>query len=189
MINHFERLEFIGDRVLGLVVGEILYKEFPKAPEGELARRLAWLVCRDTVAEIAKLMTISENLKYARATENNATQWITFLSDACEALIGAVYFDGGIINATKLIQKFWVPLLHQKEMSMKDPKTELQEYVQSQFKILPKYKITQQIGPAHQPEITVECKVKKFTVVATASNRKAAENNCAQTMLQKLKNG
>jgi ribonuclease-3 len=72
---------------------------------------------------------------------------------------------------------------------MKDPKTELQEYVQSQFKILPKYKITQQIGPAHQPEITVECKVKKFTVVATASNRKAAENNCAQTMLQKLKNG
>lgn len=187
-INHFERLEFIGDRVLALIVGEMLYKEFPEAVEGDLARRLAWLVCRERLAAVANQMSISENLKYARATDNNSTQWATFLSDACEALIGAVYFDGGFNQAAKVIQKFWKPLLAQKAMLTKDPKTELQEYVQANYKELPHYKIIQHVGPAHNPEITVECKVKDMVVTATASSRKMAESESAQAMLQILKN-
>lgn len=185
--NHFERLEFIGDRVLGLVVGDMLYKEFPEVAEGDLARRLAWLVCRDTLARVATQMGIPEKLKYARATDNNPTQWVTFLSDACEALIGAVYFDGGFEWIVRLIQKFWSPLLHQKAMSIKDPKTELQEYVQANYKELPQYRIVQQIGPAHNPEITVECKVKDMIVTARASSRKVAESEGAQAMLQILR--
>jgi len=187
MTNHFERLEFVGDRVLGLVVGDMLYKEFPTVAEGDLARKLAWLVCRDTLAKVAHQIGISEELKYSRASDNNPTQWVTFLSDACEALIGAVYFDGGFECVVSVIEKFWTPLLHQKAMSMKDPKTELQEYVQANYKELPQYKIVQQVGPAHNPEITVECKVKDMMATATASSRKIAEGESAQAMLQILR--
>ncbi|MDP3936072.1 MAG: ribonuclease III domain-containing protein, partial [Alphaproteobacteria bacterium] len=136
-INHFERLEFVGDRVLGLIVGDMLYQEFRTAKEGELARRLAWLVCRETVAKVAKKMTIPTVFKYSRASEENNTQWMTFLSDACEALIGAIYYDGGLPAANKVIRKFWEPMLHQ-QGAVKDYKTQLQEYAQAKFKVLPK---------------------------------------------------
>lgn len=186
-INHFERLEFMGDRVLALVVGEMLYANFPEANEGELARRLAWLVCRETLAEVAKEIGIPSGLLYARATEENNTQWMTFLSDACESLIGAVYFDRGLGAAKQVITKFWGPLLHQQNISLKDPKTQLQEYSQAKFRILPKYRITQQTGPSHEPEITVECWVNDIIVTAIGTSKKIAENACAQKMLQKLK--
>lgn len=184
--NHFERLEFIGDRVLGLIAGDILYYEFPTANEGELARRLAWLVCRDTLAEIAKQMGIHRALKYARATEKNNTQWITFLSDACEAIIGAIYFDGGMVAATQVVTKFFLPLMREYDISLKDPKTQLQEYAQARFKSLPTYTMIQKIGPSHEPEITVECKVKDMSVQAKAGSKKLAENVCAQHMLEIL---
>lgn len=185
-INHFERLEFVGDRVLGLIVGDMLYQEFRTAKEGELARRLAWLVCRETVAKVAKLMTIPTVFKYSRATEENNTQWMTFLSDACEALIGAIYYDGGLPAANKVIRKFWEPMLHQ-QGAVKDSKTQLQEYAQAQFKILPKYKLITQSGPSHNPEITVECNVNEYKTTAKGSNKKMAENDCAYKLLTMLK--
>lgn len=181
-INHFERLEFVGDRVLGLIVGDMLYQQFPQAKEGELARRLAWLVCRETLSKVATKMSIPSVIKYSRATEANHTQWMTFLSDTCEALIGAIYYDGGLIKATKLIQKFWEPML-QEQGAAKDYKTQLQELAQLKFKTLPTYKIIQQTGPSHNPEITVECTVKQLQVTAKGSSKKMAENDCAQHML------
>lgn len=181
-INHFERLEFVGDRVLGLIVGDMLYQQFPQAKEGELARRLAWLVCRETLSKVATKMSIPSVIKYSRATEANNTQWMTFLSDACEALIGAIYYDGGLTEATKLIQKFWEPMLLE-QGAAKDYKTQLQELAQSKYKALPTYKIIQQTGPSHNPEITVECTVKQFQVMAKGSSKKMAENDCAQHML------
>lgn len=185
-VNHFERLEFLGDRVLGLIVGRMLYEAFPSVAEGELSRRLAWLVCRDTLASVAETIGIHKTLKYARATDENNAQWVTFLSDACEAVIGAVYLDGGIDAATKLIHQVWAPLLHQEGMAKKDPKTELQEYVQGRFKLLPTYVILSQVGPSHEPQITVECTVNNYNVTATANSRKRAENACAVLMLQQL---
>jgi ribonuclease-3 len=186
-INHFERLEFVGDRVLGLIVGDMLYQQFNQAKEGELARRLAWLVCRETLSKVATHMSIPSVLKYSRATEANTTQWMTFLSDACEALIGAIYYDGGLEEANKLIRKFWKPMLNEQGAAAKDYKTQLQEFAQSTFKTLPTYKIIQQTGPSHNPEITVECTVKKTQVSAKGSSKKMAENDCAQRMLAKLK--
>jgi ribonuclease-3 len=185
-INHFERLEFVGDRVLGLVVGDMLYQEFRTAKEGELARRLAWLVCRETLAKVARRMTIPTVFKYLRATDENNTQWMTFLADACEALIGAIYYDGGLAAANKVIRKFWEPMLHQ-QGAVKDYKTQLQEYAQAKFKVLPKYEITTQSGPAHNPEITVECSVQDYLTTAKGSNKKMAENDCAQKLLAMLK--
>ncbi len=185
-VNHFERLEFVGDRVLGLVVGDMLYQEFSAAKEGELARRLAWLVCRETLAKVARQMTIPTVIKYSRASDENATQWMTFLADTCEALIGGVYYDGGLEAANKVIRKFWEPQLHE-QGAVKDYKTQLQEYAQAKFKTLPKYQLTTQSGPAHNPEITVECSVQDYLMTAAGSNKKMAENDCAQKLLAKLK--
>lgn len=185
-INHFERLEFVGDRVLGLVVGDMLYQEFSTAKEGELARRLAWLVCRETLAKVAQQMTIPSVFKYLRASDDNNTQWVTFLADACEALIGAIYYDGGLCAANKVIRTFWEPMLHQ-QGAVKDYKTQLQEYAQSKFKVLPKYQLVAQSGPSHNPEITVECSVQDYLTTAKGSNKKMAENDCAQKLLAILK--
>ena len=165
----------------------MLYQQFNQAKEGELARRLAWLVCRETLSKVATHMSIPSVLKYSRATEANTTQWMTFLSDACEALIGAIYYDGGLEEANKLIRKFWKPMLNEQGAAAKDYKTQLQEFAQSTFKTLPTYKIIQQTGPSHNPEITVECTVKKTQVSAKGSSKKMAENDCAQRMLAKLK--
>lgn len=185
-INHFERLEFVGDRVLGLIVGDMLYQEFSTAKEGELARRLAWLVCRETLAKVARQMTIPTVMKYSRASDENATQWMTFLADTCEALIGGVYYDGGLEAANKVVHKFWEPKLHE-QGAVKDYKTQLQEYAQAKFKTLPKYQITTQSGPAHNPEITVKCSVQEYLMTAAGSSKKMAENDCAQKLLAKLK--
>lgn len=185
-INHFERLEFVGDRVLGLIVGDMLYQQFPSAKEGELARRFAWLVCRETLSKVATKMSISTTIKYSRATEANQTQWMTFISDACEALIGAIYYDGGLIEANKLIRTFWEPMLNEQGAAAKDYKTQLQERSQSKYKTLPVYKIIQQTGPSHNPEITVECTMNKFQTTAKGRSKKMAENDCAQHMLTLL---
>lgn len=185
-INHFERYEFIGDRVLGVCVGDMLFHTFKSACEGELSRRLGHLVCKETLADVANEMGIPGVLNYARANDNNPAQWITFLSDACEAVIGAVYLDGGLPAARHVIELFWSPLMHKTELSIKDPKTQLQEYVQMRFKVLPQYEIIQKVGSSHAPEITVECRVKALTVTAKGSSKKSAANICAQLMLEKL---
>jgi ribonuclease-3 len=186
-INYFERLEFVGDRVLGLIIGDMLYHAFPDFSEGKLARRFAALVCRETLAEVARAMGIPQSLQYGRATEENHTQWATFLSDACEAVIGAVYFDGGILAATTVVNKFWANLLHQNSIFTMDPKTALQEYTQAQLKILPQYHVIKKTGPSHKPQIAVECRVKDLVVTAYGASKKMAENDCAKNMLQILK--
>lgn len=185
-VNHFERLEFLGDRVLGLVVADMLCSSFPIEAEGDLARRQANLVCKETLAEIAQTLGVDTQLKYSRASDNNQTQWVTLLSDATEALIGAVYTDGGYSAAKRIINKNWKPLLNTKGLSKKDPKTALQEWVQSRLKILPIYTMVQKTGPAHAPQIETECQVQDHKVTAKASSKKLAEIACAKQMLTLL---
>lgn len=185
-MNQFERLEFLGDRVLGLIVADMLYTAFPQEAEGELARRHANLVCKETLAEVAEKFGVDTQLKYSRANDNNPTQWLTLLSDAMEALIGAVYIDGGYKQAATVINTHWDHLLHAKGASQKDPKTALQEWVQSRLKVLPIYTLIEKTGPAHAPQIQTECQVQNHKVTATASSKKLAEIACAKKMLTLL---
>lgn len=185
-MNQFERLEFLGDRVLGLIVADMLYTAFPQEAEGELARRHANLVCKETLAEVAEKFGVDTQLKYSRANDNNPTQWLTLLSDAMEALIGAVYIDGGYEHAATVINTHWDHLLHAKGASQKDPKTALQEWVQSRLKVLPIYTLIEKTGPAHAPQIQTECQVQNHKVTATASSKKLAEIACAKKMLTLL---
>lgn len=187
VVNHFERLEFIGDRILSIIIGTWLYQEFPQASEGELSRRLAHLVRKETLAKIAEAMTINTHLKYSRANDNNVAQWQTFLSDACEALIGAMYLDSGLPSCEKLVHTFWSKLIHAKHTDLKDPKTRLQEYAQTELKTVPKYTIIKQEGPSHAPQITVQCSLSNKTVTATASNKKIATISCAEQLITLLK--
>lgn len=186
-VNHFERLEFMGDRILSLIIGTWLYQEFHFASEGELSRRLAGLVRKETLATVAEKMTIHTYIKYSRANDNNAAQWQTFLSDACEALIGAIYLDGGLSPCEQLVKRFWGDLIHAKHMENKDPKTLLQEYAQAHLKIIPKYTHINQEGPSHAPQITIQCTLgDNMTVTATASNKKAATTDCAKQLIALL---
>ncbi len=185
-INHFERLEFIGDRILGVIMGTWLYKEFSTAPEGELSRRLAHLVRRETLAQISEEMGINIHLKYSRADEKNQSQWLTLLADACEALIGAIYLDSGLASCERIIKKFWASLIHAKDMDAKDPKTLLQEYAHTHLKTTPSYIIAHTEGPSHAPKITVKCTLNDLVVSATSSNKKAAAIACAQQLLTEL---
>lgn len=185
-INHFERLEFLGDRVLGLIIANLLFKTFPTATEGELARRHANLVCKEALTEVAQNLGIDHHLKYSRSNDNNPTQWITLLSDTMEAVIGAVYIDGGYEPANTFVSRHWSALLTTKGLGEKDPKTTLQEWVQSRLKVLPTYTLVYKKGPAHAPEIKVECHVQTHTVSAVASSKKLAEIACAKEMLTRL---
>lgn len=185
-VNHFERLEFIGDRILSIIIGTWLYQEFPTASEGELSRRLARLVRKETLAAIAEKMTLNAHIQYSRANDNNLAQWQTFLADGCEALIGAMYLDGGLAPCESLVKRFWSNLIHAKDMDTKDPKTLLQEYAQATLKTIPQYITLKQEGPSHAPEITVQCTLGDRTVTATAKNKKNATIDCAKQLITLL---
>ena len=125
--NSYQRLEFLGDHVLGLVISDMLYHAFPKGNEGELSRRLADLVRKETCADVARAMDLGPALKLG-SSESNAGGRLrtTILGDACEALVGAVFLDGGYKSAEELVAKFWRERMIKPLRSLRDPKTMLQ---------------------------------------------------------------
>lgn len=181
----YERLEFLGDRVLGLVIAEWLYKLFPDSSEGDLAKRLASLVNRDSLREIALAIGLDKHIKIARAEENLLTKKNqAVLSDAMEALIGAIYLDGGIEAARKFIHKHWKNA-EKTEAAPADPKTALQEWVQGHGLPLPVYKVKEKTGPAHAPKFVVEASVSGFKpTIGEGPSKRLAEKEAAQKLLQ-----
>src|ERR1044071_4599329 len=129
--NSYQRLEFLGDHLLGLVISDMLYQAFPRGNEGELSRRLSDLVRKETCADVARVMDIGPALKLG-SSENNAGGRLrtTILGDACEALVGAVFLDGGYKAAEKLVERFWKDRMQKPLKSLRDPKTMLQEWAQ-----------------------------------------------------------
>ena len=129
--NSYQRLEFLGDHVLGLVISDMLYRAFPKANEGELSRRLADLVRKETCAEVARAMDLGPALKLGNSESHAGGRLrATILADACEALVGAVFIDGGYDAAEALIAKFWKERMLKPLRPLRDPKTMLQEWAQ-----------------------------------------------------------
>lgn len=184
----YERLEFLGDRVLGLVIAEELVKRFPTEAEGALARRLAALVRREALARVAESIYLAAYLFVSRGEEdcggraNPAT-----LADACEAVIGALYSDGGLSVAAAFILRYWEPLMVELVAPPKDAKTALQEWAQGLGKPLPSYQTVTMKGPPHDPIFEVQVSVTGCEPVSgEGPSKRAAAQAAATAMLSKV---
>lgn len=184
----YERLEFLGDRVLGLVVADMLFTRFPLEKEGDLARRHAALVKGETVAIVANQLGLDQALIIARSEDApQATATPTMLADACEAVLGAMYADSGLDAAARIVRKFWEPLMDMAATPPRDPKTALQEWAQGRGKPLPVYETVGREGPAHQPHFIVRVSVAGLEpVTAAGTSKRAAEKAAATAMLEKV---
>lgn len=186
--SSYQRLEFLGDHVLGLVISDMLYRAFPKANEGELSRRLADLVRKETCAEVAKAMDLGPALKLGNS-ESHAGGRLrsTILADVCEALIGAVFLDGGYAAADGLIVRFWEERMLKPLRPLRDPKTMLQEWAQARGLPTPAYKELTRTGPHHDPEFKVAVVLpSRPPAEGMGSSKRAAEQAAAAAMLTKV---
>lgn len=180
-----ERLEFLGDRVLGLAIAELLADSFPKAREGELARWFNHLVRAETCAEIAQewqlgtfiLMSGGEAGSGGRSKK-------TILANACEAVLGAIFADGGYDAAQAVVHRFWQPQLDMLELAAPDAKSLLQEWAQGRRLPLPRYLEVAREGPDHAPRFTAEVQIDGVAPErGTGANKRAAEQAAALAML------
>lgn len=186
--SNYERLEFLGDRVLGLVVAEMLYKTYPHEKEGDLAKRLTVLVQQKALAAVASALNLAGYVRLS-AGERKAGGSLkdTILADAVEGLIGAIYIDGGLAAARRFIEAHWQGLICTQSPPPEDPKTKLQEVVQSRGLPLPAYRLISKSGSDHQPVFDVEVTVEGMGAAhATASTKRAAEKQAAQQLLDKF---
>lgn len=183
----YQRLEFLGDRVLGLSVSEMLYAAFPKATEGEMSRRLASLVRLETCAEVATEWGISEWLRLgAGEASTGGARKSAILGDVCEALIGAVFLDGGYEPAKALVEKGWQLRMHQPRRPLRDAKTALQEWAQAQGKQPPNYREVERAGPAHKPEFTIAVEIEGYeSIQERGASKRAAEQAAARAFMQR----
>lgn len=179
----YERLEFLGDRVLGLILADMLYHHFPAENEGDWAMRFTLLAQEKTLAEIAKQIGLPKRLI---TTDNALRQNNSILSDVCEALIAALYLDQGMEKARQFVQTWWTPLLNRSHETIKDAKSALQEWAQKHQK-MPQYTVINRIGPDHAPLFTIEAKIDGFgKAQAVGSSKKEAEQNAAKQLLTQL---
>ena len=183
----YQRLEFLGDRVLGLAIAELLFRTFPGAPEGELSRRLAELVRRESCAEIATAWDVGPYLKLgageAHAGERRNQ---TILADVCEAIIGAVFIDGGYVAARDLVERAFQELVEAPRRPLRDPKSALQEWAQGRGLPPPTYSVVEQIGPDHAPKFRVVVKVKGAeNEFGSGTSKRIAEQAAARSLLMK----
>jgi ribonuclease III len=181
----YQRLEFLGDRVLGLAVAEMLYRTFPGAPEGELSRRLAELVRRESCAEVALSWDVGPYLKLgAGEVHSGERRNQTILADVTEAIIGAVFLDSGYDAASALIERSFKELLDAPRRPLRDPKSALQEWAQGQGLPTPTYAVVEQTGPDHAPQFRIVVKVRgKESGLGTGSSKRIAEQAAARNLL------
>lgn len=186
-VSSYQRLEFLGDHVLGLVISDMLYRAFPKANEGELSKRLADLVRKETCAEVAKAMDLGPALKLGNS-ESHAGGRLrsTILADVCEALIGAVFLDGGYPAAGGLIVRFWEERMLKPLRPLRDPKTMLQEWAQARGLPTPTYREVARTGPEHNPVFRVAVVLPgKESVEGVDRSKRGAEQAAASAMLKR----
>lgn len=183
-----ERIEFLGDRVLNLVMAHALYETFPDESEGDLAKRHSALVQGRMLAVVAGViglgnyMILSESERQSGGAENE-----NIISDGMEALLGAVFLDGGLEPARKIILELWGDNVRTLNEAHQDPKTELQEWVQARGLPLPEYEIVDKSGPDHAPLFVIEIRVEGFEPIrAEGPSRRQGEKTAASRMLRKV---
>jgi len=183
-----QRLEFLGDRVLGIVIAEMLFHAFPDEDEGALARRLAALVKQDSLDTVAREIDLGRYLVLSRGEEegggrdNPAT-----LADACESVIGALYLDGGLEIARGFVEHYWRPKMDAEAKPPQDAKTALQEWAQAAGLALPRYTVVKSEGPPHDPVFEVAVNViGQEPASARGRSKRAAEQAAARTLLDRV---
>ena len=183
--KNYERLEFLGDRVLGLVLSEYLFKTFPNAKEGVLDNYFQKFANQENLYNYAKKINLPVFLKTQKG--DNLKNNKSILSDVIEAIIGAIYIDSGLIKCKKFIVNNIVDKYSIYSKPLKHPKSILQEYCLYQFDALPKYNILNKFGNEHQPTYEVSVSIKNHNVSATGTNLKKAEEAAATKLLSILK--
>ena len=181
-----ERLEFLGDRVLGLVVAELLIELYPEETEGDLARRFNRLVRGDTCAVVARKLAIGPELVLSASEhDSGGREKSTILADAIEAVLGAIFLEAGFAAARDAVRRLWTPLLdRQPDASVVDPKSTLQEWAQGNGLALPEYVVISRAGPDHQPHFTAEVRISgRLPSRGEGASKCAAEQAAARAML------
>tara|TARA_Y100001970_G_scaffold287888_1_gene413673 strand:- start:5212 stop:5877 length:666 start_codon:yes stop_codon:yes gene_type:complete len=185
--NNYEKLEFLGDRVLGLCISKKLLEIFPNEKEGILDKKLASLVNKNKCYEIGKQLKLDKIVKIGNLKLNNQVIEKKIISDSCEALIGAIYLDKGFDTVEKFILNNWEKHINDKNITIVDAKTKLQEYSLKKFKILPIYKFISNTGPKHMPSFKVAVKLKSTNFVeADGASKKLAQQAAASKLLKLL---
>ena len=187
-INNNEKLEFLGDRVLGLILAKTLIKNFPEEKEGVIDKKFANLVNKKTCLLIARKIDLKKYIITGNSYKGFTRSDDKIISDGLEALLGAIYLDQGITVVEKIILNLWNDFLDKSLITKIDAKTQLQEYSLKVFKTLPIYKINKQSGPQHSPIFKVEVQIKgSKKYFASGASKKDAQQNAAQKLLTDLK--
>ncbi len=184
-VDSYQRLEFLGDRVLGLAVSEMLYQQFPQAEEGELSRRLADLVRKETCAEVARDWGVGEFLRLGEGeAQTGGAAKAAILGDVCESILGAIFLDAGFAAARETVRRFFNDRMLNPARPLRDPKTALQEWAQARGLPPPFYRQSGRTGPDHAPVFIIEVSVSGFEpVAAQGSSKRFAEQAGAKEFL------
>ena len=186
--DSYERLEFLGDRVVGLVIARWLYERFDKEPEGKLSRRYNVLVSRETCAEIGRELGLPARIKLGKqAREDGANQSDNVVGDVVEALMGALLLDGGIDKAGAFIRRTWTPYVESQGRAPKHPKSALQELAAARNWATPQYEVARKSGAHHAPRFTVRVAIRNVgEASAEGSSKQEAETAAATALLEQL---
>ena len=187
-IEHsYQRLEFLGDRVLGLVVADMLYRRYPKANEGELSRTLNTRVRKETCAIIARTLDLGKEMNLGESeARTGGSEKEAILGDVTEAVIGAIYCDGGLGKAYEFVERMFEEFLADGQANKADAKTTLQEWAQARGLEPPSYTLVERTGPDHAPEFTIAVALGNFEQLsATGPSKKIAEHKAAEMFLIK----
>ena len=186
-VNSNEKLEFLGDRVLGLVISKKLLEIYPDEKEGILDKKLSFLVNKKKCLEVAKSINLEKFILIGNAEEKQILIQDKIISDCCEALIGAIYLDQGLDKVEKFILKIWKKHLTASSKTFVDAKTKLQEYSLKKYKKLPIYKLLENSGPRHKPIIKVGVRLESTKYFnAKGSSKKDAEQKAASLLLESI---
>lgn len=187
--EHYERLEFLGDRVLGLAMAGWLYALYPDEPEGKLSRRFNVLVSGETCAEVARELGVPDHIILGKqARDDGAADSDNVLGDISEALIGALYLEAGLDRAERFVRRAWAERVEDQERAPKHPKSALQEWAAANNRKPPAYQLTSRSGPHHAPRFVVEVEIRNVgSATAEGLSKQEAETAAAQALLERVK--
>ena len=186
-LNNYEKLEFLGDRILGLVISKKLIELYPEKKEGVLDKRLASLVNKNRCLDVAKSIGLEKFILVGNKSKKFKVE-NKIIADSIEALIGAIYYDKGFEISEKFILNMWKNFINLSESTIIDSKTKLQEYSLKKFKSLPIYKLISISGPKHKPKFSISVRLKDTKIFeASGDSKKDAEQNAAKKLLDSIK--
>lgn len=183
--NNYERLEFLGDRVLGLIISDEIFHSYPDDSEGNLAKKISFLVCKNTLIKIADDLRLEKHFIISKNIKENSFDSIK--ANSLEALIAAIYLDSNFSNTYRIVKKLWNNCIQKINLDYHDPKSKLQEWSLKTNNILPVYEVKKKEGPDHNPIFTVNLKLNgKIRSIGVGKNKQDAEVMAAEKALKEI---